>query len=892
MTTVVSAATEFLESIFGLEAPGWISVFGSDGKTRWARALNAHSAALMASKANTFHDVWYGVGLRSADLGPNHRGGLGDVLAIPGFWVDIDIAGPAHKEPNLPPSLNAAQTLLYDFPLDPTFVVHSGHGLQVYWLFKELWIFEDDAERRRAEGMSRRFQAIIRNAAAARGWRLDNTADLARILRLPGTFNRKLDPVQVRVIELDGAARYSLDEIEAILPDEEQLGWVEPPRRSDESDFPPAYLERILPQCAWLRHTVDDAATLREPEWYAQAGIIGRCEDGARQFHEISSVYPRYSVEETDRKLAHALKASSARTCKYIRSELGGEPYCAGCQHWGTITSPIVLGRPPAPTLILSNGKHDEPIPPAEGQPATFPTTDQGNGERLAAWHGKDLRYCGMWSKWLAWDGRRWRMDDTAEVERRAKQVSRGIAAEASRVAEADQATFKLLMAWGRSSESLQRRNAMIRSALSEPQIMIVPDVLDANPWLLTTGTGTLDLRSGELGPFRREHMLTRMTPAAYDPDASCPTFLAFVERITAHPTTAELRPDLVAFLQRAVGYSLTGNVSERVMFILHGAGANGKSTFLEIIRALLGDYATRIPTETLLARRDKGIPNDIAQLKGARFVLASETDEGRRLSEALVKELTGGDVISARFMRGEWFTFKPEFKLWLATNHKPEVRGTDKAIWDRLCLIPFDVSIPEAEQDRRLGEKLLAELPGILAWAVKGCLAWQRDGLQPPAVVRAATATYRSDMDVLSTWLEESCELLPTATATAKDLYASYKQWVEGTGEHAMSQRALGLRLKERGFEQSKSTGGKRLWIGLRVISGTSQATGLVPFEGTNSPSQVAHTPIVADSGAGSDITNTEKITHITEHVEAPLSATRAPGFDCDNDDGDEPDF
>lgn len=459
-----------------------------------------------------------------------------------------------------------------------------------------------------------------------------------------------------------------------------------------------------------------------------------------------------------------------------------------------------------------------------EDAPESFTLTDTGNAERLTAWHGEDLRYCGLWSKWLAWDGRRWKLDDTAEVERRSKLVSRAIAEEASRVKEDDPASFRALVTWAKTSESHQKRTAMIRWAQSERRIVILPNALDADPWLLTTANGTLDLRTGTLRDHQRDDLLTRMTPATWKPNATCPIFLAFLDRIMTDPITDEPRPEMIAFLQRAIGYSLTGNVSERVMFILHGSGANGKSTFLEVIRALLDDYAMRIPTETLLARRDNSIPNDIARLKGTRFVLASETDEGKRLSEALVKELTGGDVITARFMRGEWFDFKPEFKLWLATNHRPEIRGTDKAIWDRLCLVPFDVSIPEAEQDRRLGEKLLAELPGILRWAVDGCLAWQREGLATPAIVKAATATYRSDMDVLAAWLGDCCEVGGAWSAAAGDLYSSYKSWSEGVGERPMSQKALAQRLIERGFSQNRVHGGRRVWVGLTVSASTSQ--------------------------------------------------------------------
>jgi len=268
------------------------------------------------------------------------------------------------------------------------------------------------------------------------------------------------------------------------------------------------------------------------------------------------------------------------------------------------------------------------------------------------------------------------------------------------------------------------------------------------------------------------------------------------------------------------VGYSLTGDTGERALFFLHGAGANGKSTFLETIRAMAGDYGLRTPTETLMTKRSGAIPNDVARLKGARLVTAAESDEGKRLAEALIKDLTGGDTIAARFMRAEWFDFRPQCKIWLATNHKPTVRGTDKAIWDRIKLIPFGVIIPKEEQNRRLIETLKTELAGILAWAVRGCLEWNRDGLGIPDEVKTATGRYRDEMDVLGAFLNDQCEFGPTAEVTVKALYNAYKDWCETNGERASSKRALGLRLAERGIDQYKATGGTRTWLGIGLVA------------------------------------------------------------------------
>jgi putative DNA primase/helicase len=432
--------------------------------------------------------------------------------------------------------------------------------------------------------------------------------------------------------------------------------------------------------------------------------------------------------------------------------------------------------------------------------------TDTGNAERLADRHGANLRYCHPWGKWLVYDGTRWRVDDRGAVVRLAKDTARSIFGEA-REATSDVAA-KQLGKWASSSLSESKLRAMISLSQSEPGIPVLPDELDASPDLLNVLNGTIDLRSGKLREHRREDLITRIVPVEYDPDANAPAWESFLQRVLPGE---ELR----AFVQRAVGYSATGDTSEQCMFINHGGGANGKSTFQEALSAALGDYAMRTPTEMLLARRADGVPNDVARLKGARFVSASETEEGHRLAESRIKDLTGQDTITARFMKAEWFDFAPTHKLWLSTNHKPEIRGTDAAIWRRIRLVPWTVSIPPAEQDKKLPEKLRSELPGILAWVVRGCLQWRRKGLQAPEEVRQATGDYRSEMDVLAAFLEECCILRSDAMAFAKNLYTAYKEWCEANGEPVEKQRRFGMRLTERGLRRQK-VGGVYRWYGI----------------------------------------------------------------------------
>lgn len=455
-------------------------------------------------------------------------------------------------------------------------------------------------------------------------------------------------------------------------------------------------------------------------------------------------------------------------------------------------------------------GRGDPPSRPTTGtEPRRFNLTDMGNAERFVARHGRDVRYCYLWGKWLVWSGVRWERDDSGRVHRLAKETVRGIYAEAA--AAADEGTRKAIAQHATRSEAEAKIKAMLELAKSE--VPVSPNDLDANPWLLNASNGTVDLKAGELRPHRREDLLTKMAGAKYDPAAATPAWEAFLERVLPGE---ELR----GFVQRGAGYSATGDTSEQVMFINHGAGANGKSTFQEALAMALGEYAMRAPTEMLMMKRSGGVPNDVARLKGARFVAASETEEGRRLAESLVKDLTGQDTISARFMRAEFFDFKPSHKLWISTNHKPEIRGTDNAIWRRIRLVPWSVVVPPAERDRKLPEKLRAEAAGILSWIVRGCLDWCRAGLGEPEEVRDATAEYRAEQDVLAGFLEDCCVLRPEAWVKFADLYEAYTGWCEKSKEFVQNKRRFGNQLKERGFEPARGTGNAPIRTGLALCS------------------------------------------------------------------------
>jgi putative DNA primase/helicase len=457
------------------------------------------------------------------------------------------------------------------------------------------------------------------------------------------------------------------------------------------------------------------------------------------------------------------------------------------------------------------------------------PLSDVSNAEALVHTHGPDLHYCYAWNTWLTWTGTHWQRDRTGEVMRRAKQTVKRLAARAEQY-DTD-AEVKALLSHVKTSLATGRLKGMVELAASEPTMPIQPEALDADPWLLNCTNGTLDLRTGQLHPHQRTDLLTKCLPLPYDPQATCPTWGAFLDRVMAG------QPALVAFLQRAAGYALTGDTSEQCLFLLYGTGANGKSTFLDTLLALVGDYGTHAEFSTFVVRsQDTSVRNDLAALRGARVVAAVEVSEGKRFAEALVKQLTGQDTLTARFLFQEFFQFKPQCKVFLACNHKPVIRGTDHAIWRRIRLVPFTVTIPDAEQDRHLAATLRAELPGILTWAVQGCLAWQRDGLAPPPAVYQATAGYRYEMDVVGQCLTEHCLVGPSYRVPATPLYEAYRHWCDASGDAASGQRAFGMGLSERGYERYKVMG-KSWWRGLTLLEETAGMPELVDEVDDSSP-------------------------------------------------------
>ncbi|GHV26201.1 phage protein [Spirochaetia bacterium] len=433
-----------------------------------------------------------------------------------------------------------------------------------------------------------------------------------------------------------------------------------------------------------------------------------------------------------------------------------------------------------------------------------FQFTDSTNAERMMKKYGVDIRYVHAWKSWLVWNGEYWKVDaGGAFVHEKGLAMIRSIYGEI--LETADYREKEAIEKAAIQSESMRRRDAFIRAASLIPELNIDINVLDTNPFLLNVKNGTLDVTTGEFREHRRDDFITKMANVEYDPAAECPRWEKFVREIM------DFKPELITFLQTALGWGITGDTSEQVMFILIGNGANGKSTCINVIQNILGEYATTTPTETFMRQSDK-ISNDIARLRGMHFVSTAEAEQGKKLSESLIKQITGNDRMTARFMYCEFFTFLPTFKIFMATNHKPTITGTDNGIWRRIRIIPFNTTIAEENRDNHLTAKLTAESSGILNWLIKGTKRWKLERLALPPEVKHATDEYRDEMDIIGSFIKDRCEQRPGATIRARELFRCYQEWCEESNEYTCSEHVLGVRLKELDIKQKRLSDG-RYW-------------------------------------------------------------------------------
>ncbi len=408
---------------------------------------------------------------------------------------------------------------------------------------------------------------------------------------------------------------------------------------------------------------------------------------------------------------------------------------------------------------------------------------------RFTERHGHELRYVAVWDRWLIWDGMRWAHDERKRVFDLARALCRDVLAEHLEDLSHTEAQRKSLRQRLGSASTIW---AVVKLAGSDQRQAVTANQLDADPWALNTPGGTLDLRTGKMRPHDPNDLNTKVTAAT--PAGECPLFMSILERVQPEPAARE-------YLKRLAGYAMTGSSREHVLPFFFGAGRNGKGTVTHALRQALGDYGLEVAPELLMETHNERHPTELTGLRGARFVVGSEVDAGKRWNESRLKRLTGGDPISARYIGKDFFEFDPTHTFVVIGNTKPGLRSVDEAIRARVHLVEFGVTIPEQERDPTLADRLQAEYGGILNWALTGCLEWQTQGLAPPESIRAATTQYLDGEDMITAWVTECCD--PYGQVKLSEAHRSYRKWCESSGAVVLGRNSFGDQLEARGFKR-----------------------------------------------------------------------------------------
>ena len=471
---------------------------------------------------------------------------------------------------------------------------------------------------------------------------------------------------------------------------------------------------------------------------------------------------------------------------------------------------------------IAASVSRYEPKPDTD-QFMHFNLTDYGNAERLVSLYGDVIRYSTRRKAWLIWNGKVWEWDmGGIKIAKLAKKTTRNIYREAAD--EPDDDLRNELVKHARATERQVRIDAMIKSAESEPGIAVSLPDLDSNHWILNVNNGTIDLRTGVLKQHNQTDLITEMLPIDYDIEAKSAEWETFLRRILNDNT------DLIAYVQRALGYSITGDQSEQAFFFCFGSGFNGKSTLLNACRLVLGNYATQVPPTAFMVDKTKrsGPDEAIASLNGKRLVCSTELEDGQRLSVSLVKRMTGGEPLwcEHKFERG--YNFQPEYKLWLSGNHEPVITDTTNSIWYRLKKIPFTVEIPEVDRKKGYGEYLASEhSAAVLAWLVRGCVEWRQMGtLGEPEAVKQAVAEYRDQQDTLHDFLTERCFFRKSENIDQSELYRAYKKWCDDNDTYVISKPNFSNRIREKGVVAGRRHGNRATWVGIRLLADDEAVT------------------------------------------------------------------
>lgn len=734
------------------------------------------------------------------------RGYACSAVLVPALRLDVDFG-----KKGSPPDLESALGLMDEMPERPSATVLTGGGVHPYWFLSDPFEIETDQDWQRAARAVKGWELVAKTRAQEHGWSLDPTGDLARCLRPPGYLSPKHT---THVIAYDPARtdldrRYAFEGIEVYLPEDVPTSQMRNGPAADGAalDITDQQRERVL---RWAEKMC---------EMDPQFGLTWR-----RERDELNDDSNRYDASLARYGGDYGLsKAQIATLIVEHRRMHGRDPD-------KVLSRPDLVDRVVTKYAGGTDGSASGKAPPAAGDPAADPgpaasdgspakgddvddggerfargQTDTGNAERLVEWYGARIRYVPPWRKFLVYDGGRWRPDGSTElVLGLTKKVTRRLMVLAAQLG-GESEKGKKMMAHARASEARTRRDAMAALAKGEDSIHVDPGALDRKPHLVNFTNGTLDLRTGALREHDSTDLLTKRINYAYDSAATCPGWEKFLQEVVPDE---EVR----RFLRRAVGVSLVGETLEQVLFILHGPGLNGKTTLLEVLLRSLGEYARAMPPKLLFKRRGEQHPTELADLFGVRMsVCTDEPSVGAQWDPARVKALTGGDTISGRRMKEDFWNFTPSHSIWLALNRLPQVHDKTEAFWRRICVVPFRSVVPRP--DKTLVRKLLRERQGILGWAVRGCHEYLRDhDLHPPAAVTRAAAEYRTAADPVASWLAETTRPARGAKLRSSELHEAYLAWhmAENQSGQTMTVKAFsGYVAQELGWPKGRDRAG-----------------------------------------------------------------------------------
>lgn len=769
-------AARFFNLLYPTEVEGWLilsSKADGDNKLGPAGSFPCELAGIQAAAeeavklAEKGHQVWWAVCLQAGPAQGGRRGGESSASWFSGMWADLDFAkcnGP-----------DGARQILTRMQVFPTVVIASGHGWHCYWLLDHMVEITED-NRLDLKLFERRWCATLRKHAKDINpeWSVDQVGDLARVMRVPGTMNRKVMPYQKVEIHYEGGPRYGLDELgpyatESATTSEDQTS--SQPRSSTGR-----------PSITSLLKTYG--------EWFAEGKFDGRNDAVFKLAQQLrDNGYARDDGHNTCMMFGETIKPFGEGEFN-VEAEVGN-------------AIRQVYGRPPrAPWGGDPAEDCDGEDEGAQAQ-AALAYTDKRNAERYVAKHGNVVLYCPAWG-WLRWDGRHWADDQLRETMELAKRTVEDMYVEIVGM-DLTRRQRNTLMKEIMKVESRGRLEGMIALAESNPRVARLPESFDRDRMALNVANGTIDLRTGDLREHRQQDLLTKLVPVEYDPKAQCPEWLSFLARVQPD---SEVR----RYIQMCVGYSLTGLVDEKCMFILYGGGDNGKSLFIEAILQLLGPYARTTSKQLIIGWKSDGKQQLLAELTGKRFVsFSEEVLEADKLNSGVIKGITGGESVIGRFLFKREFAYKPEMKLWLGTNWEPTVDDFGEAMKGRLHFITWPVRVPKDEQVKMttMLERFGREGPGILTWAVEGCLAYQAAGrLAPPVGLELEKAEWFGREDTFKQWMDE-CLALGEGWAGSRELLDNYRSWALARGEdprYLMGPTRFGKALRSRGVVESRT--------------------------------------------------------------------------------------